>query len=86
MAALISAKRERQQPADFDVLPENWNAVMLFLDCISQWNTSPNGRVLGLRYDCVDVVIKRGGYEPLCPDDWGRLQTLERVAAHELNR
>jgi hypothetical protein len=86
VAAAIANKRAARQPGDFEVLPENWTAVRLFVDCATQWQINPMGGVMGLRYEAVDIVIRRGGYEPLAPDDWQRLQTLERVAVNELKR
>jgi hypothetical protein len=39
-------------PQDFEVWPENWPAVELFLRCQTQWRTSVNGRA-GLDYGVV---------------------------------
>jgi len=84
LAAKLHAKRE-QKPPSFDVLPENWPAAKLFVDCSSQWAMAPSGRAIGLRYEAVDVVIRRAGHQ-LTPDDWSRFQVLERTAIKELNR
>jgi hypothetical protein len=89
-AQKIKQKRRQSQdatPNDCWVLPENWPAVQLFLACQSCWRyAAMSGRVLGLGYTDVDVVIARGGFEPLATDDWQRLQLLEAVAKNELNR
>lgn len=83
-AALVLANKT-QTPSVFWVLEENWPAVQLLQACGSQWRKSPTGKVDGLIYEAVDVVIRRGGFEPFSTDDWHRLQTLERVVVKELS-
>ena len=39
-------------PQDFEVWPENWPAVELFLRCQTQWRISINGRA-GLDYSAL---------------------------------
>lgn len=85
-AAKIKALKAPKETEDFWVLPENWKAVSLFTECSTQWETTFTGKVKGLRYEAVDIVIKRGGYEPLDEADWRRLQVLERTALTELNK
>jgi len=34
----------------------------------------------------VDVVIRRGGFEPLEVEDWERFQLAERIVQKELNK
>lgn len=69
----------------FDVWPENWDTVQLFLACRTQWRIAAMGGVIGLDYTGVDVVIKRLGLD-VTPDMFAGLQTMERAAAAELNR
>lgn len=45
MADLIAA----QEPEHFNVWPENWEAVLLFIHCQTQWRTD-NGHRTGLIY------------------------------------
>ena len=42
---------------DFEIWPENWPAVEMFLRCQTQWRTTMNG-VLGLDYGAVAWVLK----------------------------
>ena len=37
-------------PGLLEVLPENWDAVMLFAEVQSQWRHAPSGRLAGLDY------------------------------------
>lgn len=83
VAQKICQTLAKQQPDEFLVLLENWPAVQIFLDCVSCWREGPFG--LGFDYAAVDVVVRRGGYEPLESETWQRLQTLERVAAKALS-
>ena len=48
MADLIGA----QEPEHFEVWPENWEAVCLFIRCETQWRISINGRA-GLDYSAL---------------------------------
>ena len=80
-------QRRKKEPDDFLVLPENWPAVQLLQSVGSCWQYAPmSGHVLGLNYQAVDVVIRRGGFEPFESENWHRFQVLESVAKSELNR
>lgn len=65
---------------DYPVLPENWEALNLFLKCSTQWRyAGMAGACTGLDYSGVDVVIRRSGIED--PDDaFWRLQQIESEA------
>jgi hypothetical protein len=39
-----------QAPKEFEVWPENWPAVDLFIRCQTQWHWRPDGRRGGLIY------------------------------------
>jgi len=77
---------------DFGVLPENWDAVNLFLACTTQWlrEVVSDGKhtrslPLGLRYEGVDVVLRRSCI--LDPDDaFARLRVMEMAALREFRR
>jgi hypothetical protein len=43
----------------FSVWPENWPIVRVFLLVQTQWNVGPMGGFSGLRYEAVDVVMRR---------------------------
>jgi len=44
------------------------------------------GIAQGMHYPSVDVVIRRGGFEPITPDDWRRFQVLEAEARQRMNQ
>nr|WP_246520199.1 DUF1799 domain-containing protein [Ancylobacter lacus] len=69
---------------DFEVWPENWQTVRLFLACETQWRASAamSGMVwVGLDYVAVDVVARRRGLEA----DLADLQVMEVEALSILN-
>lgn len=70
------------------MLEENWKAAQLFWACVSScWQYLPmTGIAQGMHYPSVDVVIRRGGFEPITPDDWRRFQVLEAEARQRLNQ
>lgn len=43
---------------DFEVYPENWDALLLFLALQTQWRTGGMGGRLGLDYPAVEVVMR----------------------------
>jgi len=48
---------EREEEA-FEVWPENWRALELFLACRTQWRVGAMGAVLGLDYQGVAAVFR----------------------------
>ena len=48
---------EPDEPKHFDVEPEAWPALMMFLDCQTQWRSGPNG-LIGLDYGAVSWVFR----------------------------
>ena len=44
-------------PEDFEVWPENWPAVEMFLRCQTQWRTSMNG-VVGIDYGALAWLFR----------------------------
>lgn len=46
-----------QQPKEFLVLKENWQALQLFLSCATQWRYAPMGGVTGLDYSALLAVM-----------------------------
>lgn len=72
--------------AAFAVWPENWDVVRLFLKCETQWAFLPSGRIRGLDYPGVDVVMRRN--RKLAPDRdaaFEQLQVMEFAARGVLN-
>ena len=45
----------------FDVWPENWPIVRGWCEVADQWRIGPDGRVLGLDWSAVRVLIEAGG-------------------------
>jgi hypothetical protein len=43
---------------DYEVWPENWEAVQMFLRCQTQWRTAGMGGVLGLDYGAVAWLLR----------------------------
>ena len=43
---------------DYEVWPENWEAVQMFLRCQTQWRTAGMGGVLGLDYVAVSWLLR----------------------------
>ena len=73
---------EEPEPEDFGVLPENWEAVCVFLACTTQWLSDAHGAVLGLRYEGVDVVIRRSKVAD-ADDVFARIRVMEEAALQE---
>lgn len=45
------------QPEHFEVEPDAWPALMMFLDCQTQWRTGPGG-LIGLDYGAVAWLFR----------------------------
>lgn len=75
---------EQEPEKDFEVWPENWDAIDLFFKCQTQWNTSVGG-VTGLNYASVLAIIDMYKY----PDPvsvFEDLQVLEITVMGLLNK
>lgn len=82
MLGIVLPKQEPEK--DFQVLPENWDAIDLFLRCQTQWNTSVGG-VTGLNYASVLAIIDMYKYaDPVSVFE--DLQVLEITAMSLLNK
>lgn len=68
----------------FEVWPENWEAVQLFLRLSSQWRYGAMGGVIGLDYPSVESVMRmlRVKDKATMLDE---LQVMERAALEVLN-
>ena len=53
----INAMRKAKKVKDFEVWPENWPAVEMFLRCQTQWRTTMSG-VCGLDYSAVEWLFR----------------------------
>ena len=72
---------------DFDPVAEcNWESLMAFLACDSQWRTCGVGLAgiawIGLDYQGCDVAFRRGGF---ADDLWSDVQFMEKSALPVLN-
>lgn len=56
-AAFGVALPEEPQSRNFEVWQENWEVVLLFMRCQTQWRTTMSG-LLGLDYTAVAWVLK----------------------------
>ena len=72
-----AARFVAEEAQDYPVLPENWEAVTLFLKCCTQWRHAGMAGVrTGLDYSGVDVVMRRTDIEDPQDAFW-RLQQIE---------
>lgn len=61
----------------FDVMEENWAAVVLFCAAITQWRRRPNGSLQGMDYNAVDVTARRLEMN-ITRQDWANLMIMEK--------
>ena len=78
------ALAEPEKDDDFEVWPENEEAVLLFLRVQTQWRTSMAG-VTGLDYASVVATAKLYSIEDL-PSVFEDLQVMEITAMNLLNK
>lgn len=78
---------EDEPAGEFGVLPENWDAVQVFLACSTQWHFSAPyndgkaivpSRPLGLRYEALFAVMQAMGVDP--SDAFWRVRVMEQAA------
>lgn len=77
---------------EFEVWPENWEALCAFLSVCTQWRTAPIGggmepvRVYwqGLDYGAVAAGLAGFGIDAT-PGLWGALRVMEAAARNSLN-
>lgn len=71
-------------PVDYEVFPENWDAVLLFLRCQTQWRAGAEGSVLGLDYGPVFQMMALYAVESQ-RDVMDGVQVIEAKAAELIN-
>lgn len=59
---VIQAVQEASPTTDFEVWPENWPTVVMFMRLQTQWTPSMGG-VLGLNYQSVEFLFRIEGVE-----------------------
>lgn len=69
----------------FEVDPENWDAVVLFMRCQTQWTIGGTGQRTGLNYSGVEVVARFSRVE-FTPDLFDQVQLLELTVINELSK
>lgn len=58
MAAFGLAPAAPLEPPTLDVWPDNWTALCLFAELRTQWTLTPNGRLYGLRYEVLPMMLR----------------------------
>ena len=66
------------KPTDFEVLPENWETVEMFLKIQTQWRASASG-VIGLDYNVMAWIFSMYSVKDQCQLFEG-LQVMELAA------
>ena len=80
-------KEKGEEEQDFEVLEDNWDALMLFCNMQTQWTTSFGGLV-GLKYE---ILLMQGGLFDLYniterSKILEEIQIMEATALKELNK
>jgi hypothetical protein len=65
-----------EKPTEYGVLPENWDAVTLFLALQTQWRITPSGTRSGLVYSSIRTVSNLRGVK-LTPELFADIQLME---------
>lgn len=86
MGAKVSGPATAEEE-EFDPVAEcNWDSVMAFLACDTQWRVSGVGMAglvwIGLDYTACDIVFRRGGFADRLWDD---VRIMEEAALPILN-
>lgn len=77
---MLDSLKEASVSEEFEVLPENWPIVDLFLRLQTQWRFSGMGSATGLDYNAVDVVMRRLRIEDGDGAIFAGLQVMEVAA------
>ncbi len=70
------------KPPDFEVYPENWETVCLFVRLQTQWIISPMGQRTGLIYQAIPVVARLMGVK-MTRELFSDLQLMEITTINE---
>lgn len=77
---MVEGSGFERESREFEIWPENWESVIAFLACETQWRTSSTLTHVyqnGIDYAGADVVMRRFG----SPDHvFGDLRIMERAA------
>ena len=80
----INAMRKAKKAQDFEVWPDNWPAVEMFLRCQTQWRTTSAG-VCGFDYVALEWLFRLYEVEDQ-PTVLENLQVMEAAAVKILNK
>ncbi len=83
----LELPQEKKKDDDFEVLDDNWDALMIFCNMQTQWTTSFGGLV-GLKYE---ILLMQGGMFDLYniterSKILEEIQIMEATALKELNK
>lgn len=70
---------------DYEIYPENWDAVQLFVRLQTQWKISPMGQRVGLEYTSIRIVARFLGIKPT-PELFADIQLMEICTINECAR
>lgn len=70
---------------DFNVEPENHEAVRLFLQCQTQWHISSSGSRIGLNYQSLETIMRIANVADKAAE-FGRVQLVEMGALVEQSK
>ena len=77
----IAAERRMIQQRAFEILPENWDALMVFLALSTQWRTAGmSGVRVGLEYASIPAVLEMTGFSGQAADIFEKLRIMEAAA------
>ena len=83
----MKIEEQPEEKEDFEVFDENWDIVMMFLRCQTQWNTTFGGGV-GLKYE--GLLLDGGLFDLYHVNNRQEmlegLQLMEIVAIKESNK
>ena len=80
----INAMRKAKKVEDFEVWPDNWPAVEMFLRCQTQWRTTMSG-VFGFDYSAVEWLFRLYEVKDQAAV-FEDLQVMEAAAVRILNK
>ncbi len=66
----MGLKLENAPDEDFEVWPENWLPLSVFLSLNTQWRIAPNGKRSGLDYAVLPVTLRLMG---VARKEWGEI-------------
>jgi len=79
-----AAYSQSQEQDEFEVWPENWDTVQLFLLVQTQWRTGSMGGVIGLDYTAIDSAVRFAEMD-VTPEMFKGLRVMESSAVNALN-